>query len=84
MGPPFAYTPGEYTFKASAMASVDPRPYHHDHHFHAGNTTAERNTKWIVVITAAMMVVEIVGGYLLNSMAIHEELVHVTVEAVQA
>ena len=42
----------------------------HSHQFNEGNPLAERNTLRAVAITAVMMVVEIVGGYLLNSMAL--------------
>jgi cation diffusion facilitator family transporter len=48
----------------------DPIPFQHSHQFNEGNPLAERNTLWAVVITAIMMVVEIVGGYALNSMAL--------------
>lgn len=44
--------------------------YTHTHQFNDGNPLAERNTLRAVIITAVMMVVEIVGGYLLNSMAL--------------
>ena len=42
----------------------------HTHVFDEGNPLAERNTRWVVIITAVMMVVEIVGGWLFNSMAL--------------
>ena len=42
----------------------------HSHAFHAGNARGERRTRIVVAITAIMMVVEIVGGYALNSMAL--------------
>ena len=45
-------------------------PYSHSHHFNDGNPLAEKNTLRAVVITAIMMVVEIIGGYALNSMAL--------------
>jgi cation diffusion facilitator family transporter len=48
----------------------DPIPFQHSHQFNEGNPLAERNTLLAVVITAIMMVVEIVGGYALNSMAL--------------
>ncbi len=40
------------------------------HRYDAGNPLAERNTRWAVWITAVMMVLEIAGGYLFNSMAL--------------
>jgi cation diffusion facilitator family transporter len=42
----------------------------HVHRFNEGNLLAEKNTLRAVVITAVMMVVEIAGGYTLNSMAL--------------
>ena len=42
----------------------------HSHIFDEGNPLAERNTKWAVVLTAVMMVAEIIGGWLYNSMAL--------------
>lgn len=44
--------------------------WQHAHVFDEGNPLAERNTLWAVVLTAAMMVVEIVGGWTFNSMAL--------------
>lgn len=46
------------------------RGWQHAHVFDEGNPLAERNTLWAVVLTAAMMVVEIVGGWTFNSMAL--------------
>lgn len=43
---------------------------HHSHVFDQGNPLAERNTRGAVVLTALMMTVEIVGGWLYNSMAL--------------
>ena len=42
----------------------------HSHLFDEGNPLAERNTRWAVVLTAAMMVAEITGGWMFNSMAL--------------
>jgi len=42
----------------------------HSHVFNEGNPLAERNTRWAVVLTALMMVTEIVGGWMYNSMAL--------------
>jgi cation diffusion facilitator family transporter len=42
----------------------------HPHAFNTGNPLAEKNTARVVVITAVMMVIEIVAGYLFNSMAL--------------
>lgn len=45
-------------------------PWNHSHVFHDGNPLAQRNTTLAAALTATMMVVEIVGGYALNSMAL--------------
>jgi cation diffusion facilitator family transporter len=52
------------------MSQPDASAYVHAHQFNEGNPLAEKNTLRAVVITAVMMVVEITGGYLLNSMAL--------------
>jgi len=44
--------------------------HRHDHHYVTGNTSGERNTRRAVVLTAAMMVAEIAGGWIFNSMAL--------------
>ncbi|MDM0075443.1 CDF family Co(II)/Ni(II) efflux transporter DmeF [Variovorax sp. J2P1-59] len=57
----------------STQAPIVPsaaNPWRHSHVFEEGNPLAERNTRWAVALTAAMMVVEIVGGWMLNSMAL--------------
>ena len=45
-------------------------PWQHTHVFDEGNPLAERNTQWVVALTATMMVVEIIGGWVFNSMAL--------------
>lgn len=47
-----------------------PTIWHHTHVFDEGNPLAERNTLLAAVLTAAMMVVEIAGGWYYNSMAL--------------
>jgi cation diffusion facilitator family transporter len=42
----------------------------HSHVFDEGNPLAERNTRLVVGLTAVMMVAEIAGGWLFNSMAL--------------
>jgi len=42
----------------------------HSHVFDEGNPLAERNTLWAVVLTAVVMVAEITGGWMFNSMAL--------------
>lgn len=49
-------------------AAIDHR--YHDHVFDEGNPLAERNTRWAVALTVIMMVAEITGGWLFNSMAL--------------
>lgn len=49
------------------MSAAD---YRHSHVFNEGNPLAERNTRWAVLLTALMMVAEIAGGWLFNSMAL--------------
>lgn len=44
--------------------------WRHSHLFDEGNPLAERNTRWAVVLTALMMVAEIAGGWIFNSMAL--------------
>ncbi|HEY9280639.1 MAG TPA: CDF family Co(II)/Ni(II) efflux transporter DmeF [Eoetvoesiella sp.] len=44
--------------------------WNHSHAFHEGNPLAQKKTTWAAALTAIMMVVEIVGGYALNSMAL--------------
>ncbi|ABR81274.1 cation transporter [Pseudomonas aeruginosa] len=46
------------------------QPLRHSHRFDRGNPLAERNTRWAVLLTASMMVAEIAGGWLFNSMAL--------------
>jgi len=52
----------------SSPATAD--NWKHSHVFDEGNPLAEKNTARVVVLTALMMVVEIAGGYMLNSMAL--------------
>ena len=44
--------------------------WRHSHVFDEGNPLAERNTKWTVILTAVVMIAEIVGGWRYNSMAL--------------
>jgi cation diffusion facilitator family transporter len=52
--------------------SLDPalHAHRHDHSYVTGNTAGERNTRRAVVLTAAMMLAEIAGGWIFNSMAL--------------
>jgi cation diffusion facilitator family transporter len=42
----------------------------HDHIFSHGNPLAERKIFWALALTTVMMIAEIIGGYLFNSMAL--------------
>jgi cation diffusion facilitator family transporter len=52
------------------MHTHDLSAYTHDHIFDRGNPAAERGTRIVMWVTAAMMVIEITGGWWLNSMAL--------------
>ena len=52
------------------MHTQDLSAWTHHHVFDEGNPLAERGTRLVMWITAAMMVVEIVAGYRFNSMAL--------------
>lgn len=52
------------------MNSEDIASKIHSHVFDTGNAAAERGTKAVMVITAVMMVIEIVAGWWYNSMAL--------------
>lgn len=52
------------------MSSDDLSPWTHPHVFEEANVAAERGTRLVMAITAAMMVVEIVAGWWYNSMAL--------------
>ncbi len=54
----------------------------HDHSFDAGNLAAERGTRLVMWITAAMMVVEIYAGWWYNSMALLADGWHMSSHAV--
>jgi Co/Zn/Cd efflux system component len=42
----------------------------HSQAFDMGNPLAEQKTRWVVWLTATMMVAEITGGWIFNSMAL--------------
>jgi cation diffusion facilitator family transporter len=44
--------------------------HRHEHQYVTGNAPGERNTRRAVVLTATMMVAEIAGGWIFNSMAL--------------
>ncbi|WP_304413307.1 CDF family Co(II)/Ni(II) efflux transporter DmeF [Cellvibrio sp. OA-2007] len=49
---------------------IDIKALRHSHVFNEGNPLAERNIRWAVLLTAVMMVAEIGGGWIYNSMAL--------------
>ena len=52
------------------MHTHDLSAWKHNHVFDAGNPAAEKGTRLVMWITLAMMVIEIVAGYVFNSMAL--------------
>lgn len=52
------------------MHHHDISAFRHSHVFHESNADAERNTLHVVLFTLAMMVVEIVAGWMFHSMAL--------------
>jgi cation diffusion facilitator family transporter len=52
------------------MHTQDLGAWTHSHQFHQTNDQAERGTRWVLWLTAVMMVVEIVAGWWFNSMAL--------------
>ena len=56
-------------------------PWRHSHSFDEGNPLAERNTRRAVWLTASMMVAEIAGGWVYNSMALLADGWHMSTHA---
>jgi len=52
------------------MRTRDLSRWQHQHIFNEGNVAAEKGTRAVMWITAAMMVVEILAGWWFNSMAL--------------
>ena len=52
------------------MRTLDISHWKHQHCFDSGNPLGEKKTRWVVVLTAFMMVIEIAAGWLFNSMAL--------------
>jgi cation diffusion facilitator family transporter len=50
--------------------TIDVKEWQHSHSFNDGNPLAERNTRLAVLLTALMMIAEILGGWVYNSMAL--------------
>jgi cation diffusion facilitator family transporter len=64
------------------MHSHGTEPWRHDHTFgQDAIRPGERRTQWVIVITAAMMVVEIVAGVLFGSMALLADGLHMASHA---
>lgn len=64
------------------MHTHDISAWTHHHVFDEGNVAAERGTKLVMIITAVMMVVEIVAGWWFNSMALLADGWHMSSHAV--
>ena len=64
------------------MHTHDLSAWTHDHVFNEGNHAAERGTRAVMWITAAMMVVEILAGWWFNSMALLADGWHMSSHAV--
>jgi cation diffusion facilitator family transporter len=52
------------------MHTTDISAWKHEHNFSGDTSSAEKRTRIVVVLTATMMVVEIIAGYFFNSMAL--------------
>lgn len=52
------------------MSTTTLNSWQHSHVFDEGNPLAEKRTKWALLLTVGMMIAEIVGGYVFNSMAL--------------
>lgn len=64
------------------MHTDDIAVYAHEHVFDVGNPAAERGTRIVMWVTAVMMVVEIAGGWWLNSMALLADGWHMSSHAI--
>lgn len=60
------------------MHTEDLSHWQHRHDFHVADHSAERATRQVVVLTAAMMVIEIVAGWRFNSMALLADGLHMS------
>ena len=64
------------------MHTHDLAKWRHDHVFDTGNAAAERGTRVVMWITAAMMAIEIAAGWFYNSMALLADGFHMSSHAV--
>jgi cation diffusion facilitator family transporter len=62
-------------------AAHDPRTHAHHHDFAVGVGQGERRTRWVVALTLAMMVAELVVGALSGSMALLADGAHMATHA---
>ena len=63
------------------MHTKDISPYQHSHAFHFAGGAAEKKTLRVVLLTVAMMIVEIVAGWIFNSMALFADGWHMSTHA---
>jgi cation diffusion facilitator family transporter len=63
------------------MHTKDISPYQHSHIFSLTEGKAERRTFWVVILTLAMMFVEIIAGWLYHSMALLADGWHMSTHA---
>lgn len=63
------------------MHTNDLTPWTHEHQFDLGSPAAERGTRAVAWITAAMMVIEIFAGWWFNSMALLADGLHMASHA---
>jgi cation diffusion facilitator family transporter len=64
------------------MPTHDLSPWQHEHVFDRGNSAGERGTRLVMWITAITMLVEILAGWLTNSMALLADGFHMSSHAV--
>src|SRR5258708_3545709 len=64
---------------SAASAPIDSGK--HSHVFDDGNLAGERSTRRVMILTAAMMIVEIVAGLMFNSMALLADGLHMSSHA---
>lgn len=69
-------------FYGDVMHTHDLSDWIHSHTFDQGSRAAERGTRWVMWITAVMMVFEIVAGWWYNSMALLADGWHMSSHAV--
>ena len=63
-------------------SAVDIGKWQHSHDYHSDTTGAERRTWAVVAITASMMLVELISGWLFHSMAVLADGWHMSTHAV--